>query len=151
MEIQVGEYVRTNQGYIGKLEDIDKEFMYFDNVIMCYYEKAPLLPINMKLPDGTFLKAEDYIVKHSFNIIDLIEKGDFVKLEYYVAKYKKRITRFFEISKIDGWQFVGLENEHCHFTYDLEKNRWLDGKGYNPKIKSIVTKQQMEAMEYEVK
>ena len=30
-------------------------------------------------------------------------------------------------------------------------NWWLDGKGYNPKIKSIVTKEQMEAIEYEVK
>lgn len=133
-KIQVGEYIRTKDGYIGKCQKID---VYYGDI---------LIRTELKRIINDF-----EVIKHSSNILDLIEKGDFVKLEYYVAKYKKRITRFFEISKIDGWQFVGFENEHCHFTYDLEKNRWLDGKGYNPKIKSIVTKQQMEAMEYEVK
>lgn len=141
MVLELNEYVRTKDGIIAKVIGVQSggiEKYFLDKEI-------PMLNFLNQL------SAENVVVKHSFNIIDLIEEGDFVKLEYYVAKYKKRITRFFEISKIDGWQFVGLENEHCHFTYDLEKNRWLDGKGYNPKIKSIVTKQQMEAMGYEVK
>lgn len=121
MEIQVGEYVRTNQGYIAKLEDIDKEFMYFDNVIMCYYEETKLLPINVEMLDGIFLKAEDYVVKHSFNIIDLIEEGDFVNDKKVKINYKDAIL--FE----DGENIVEQQ------------------------IKSILTKEQFQAMEYEVK
>lgn len=42
-EIKVGEYVRTKQGYIAKLESVDDDFMFFDDMIYCDYEEAPLL------------------------------------------------------------------------------------------------------------
>lgn len=140
-KLQVGEYVRTNQGYIAKLEDIDKEFMYFDDVIMCYYEKSNLLPINMKMLDGTFLKAEDYIVNHSFDIKDLVEKGDFVN--------------GYEVDDFDGY-----DEEGNYFENDLGIPIYDDANmdcivEYRPirlmEIKSIVTKEQFKAMEYEVK
>lgn len=134
MEIQVGEYVRTNQGYIAKLEDIDKEFMYFDNVIMCYYEETKLLPINVEMLDGIFLKAEDYVVKHSFNIIDLIEEGDFVNR--------------LEIEKItEPTQYTNYKKT----LYCSESEGLYKGVFFNNDIKSVVTHEQMEAMEYEVK
>jgi len=78
-DININEYVRTKQGYIAKLQNKDNEFLYFDNSIYCYYEESPLLPINMKLLDGTYIKAEEYIAKHSKNIIDLIEERRFCK------------------------------------------------------------------------
>lgn len=62
MEIEVGEYVRTKMGTIGKFKYYgdDKENIYFknDRGTTCVYEKE--------------------IVKHSKNIIDLIEEGDYV-------------------------------------------------------------------------
>lgn len=74
MNIEVGEYTRTKQGYIAKLRNKDNDYLYFDNSIYCFYEEDPILPINEKLLDGTYIKAEEYITKHSKNIIDLIEE-----------------------------------------------------------------------------
>lgn len=89
-----------------------------------------------------------YIVNHAFNIINLIEDKDLATLEYYIAKYRKRITRIFDISKINN--IIKFENLHCDFMYDLDKNKWINGKGYNVKIKTILTKEQYQANCYTV-
>ena len=69
MDIKVGEYGRTNKGNI---------FIYA-NVVD---EKGNKLDYIMKLVDGRpikyYLSKDEQIVKHSFNIIDLIEVGDFI-------------------------------------------------------------------------
>lgn len=61
-EISIGDYVRTRMGTIGKFKYYgdDKENIYFknDRGTTCVYEKE--------------------IVKHSPNIIDLVEQGDYV-------------------------------------------------------------------------
>lgn len=130
MEIKVGEYVRTNQGYIAKLEDIDKEFMYFDNVIMCYYEETKLLPINVEILDGTFLKAEDYITKHSFNIAEILEEDDYVNgMRVSYVRFPNDPYEPTEIYVLD---------KHINFIFASD-------------IKSVVTHEQMEAMEYVIK
>ena len=67
-EIKEGEYIRTKQGYIAKVEDIEGNIIMCDSDIYSYYEVAPILV-------GEQMKL---ITKHSFNIIDLIEVGDFV-------------------------------------------------------------------------
>lgn len=58
--IEVGEYIRTSNGIIAKLERIKSElrYKYWANNGECYTEKA--------------------IKKHSFNIIDLIKEGDYI-------------------------------------------------------------------------
>ena len=73
-EIKVGEYVRTRDG-ICKLLEIDKEYMW------CGYVDKP------------FWLRLDNIVKHSFNIIDLIEEGDYVNGEKVsnISKYRIQI------------------------------------------------------------
>lgn len=73
-EIQVGEYVRTTQGYIAKITDIDNNFIHADDTIYCGYEESSLMFIEEKMLDGTTFRAEDYILKHSPDIIDLIEE-----------------------------------------------------------------------------
>ena len=65
--IEVGEYVRTNDGHIGKLirierDDIDtslKWYVFNDDKNERYVNKP-------------------YVIKHSKSIIDLIEVGDYV-------------------------------------------------------------------------
>lgn len=69
----VGDYVRTKQGYIAKLEKITKDFLHFDNTIYNRYEASSILPIDEELLDGTHLRAVDFIIKRSPNLIDLIE------------------------------------------------------------------------------
>lgn len=128
--IENGEYVRLQYGKIDKVKDTD---YYMQQYIEC--EKG--------------LYPKENIVKHSKNIIDLIEYGDIVVLEYYVRKYGKRISRKFEIENLDN-KVIYFDNRHCSFCYDLEQDKWRDGKGYNPKIKSIVTKEQFKAIAYKV-
>lgn len=84
----------------------------------------------------------------SHNIIDLIENEDIVEIEYRAPKYKGRITRPFIVNRcIDS--FITFENLHCIWYMRFENGKWTwqRSKGFNPKIKSIVTKEQFESME----
>mgnify|MGYP007024594893 CR=1 FL=1 len=66
-EIEVGEYVRTNKGNIGKVVEIrlglNKDTELYQNVYML---------------DNGLWTILDYIANHSKQLIDLIEVGDFV-------------------------------------------------------------------------
>lgn len=65
-EIKVGEYVRTNDG-IFKVTKIDGLYIYLDKE---YFDNQ-----YQTMRDVTF---KERIVKHSFNIKELIEEGDYV-------------------------------------------------------------------------
>ena len=103
--IEVGEYVRTKSGKIDKV--INNNY-YMPQYIEC--EKG--------------IVDKENIVKHSKNIIDLIEVGDFVNRE--------------RILDITGDYIHTNETDHNRFY--LEKH-----------IKTILTKEQMEANQYVVK
>lgn len=112
-EIKVGEYVRTKQGKIRQLKSIVAQYYITDR-----------LHIN----DNNQFKIED-IIKHSPNIIDLIEVGDYVNGERVIDIAQGEIKAI--------------------YTENIEQKLALIPKT-NKDIKSIVTKQQMEAMEYKV-
>ena len=67
-EIQVGEYVRTNNGHIGKLIRIERDDIDISLKWYVFDDKKNERYIN-----------KPYIVKHSKNIIDLIEERRFCK------------------------------------------------------------------------
>lgn len=128
-------YVRTKDG---------------DMFILDKIEDNHLIPRYVHIP---YIITEEDVLKTSHNIIDLIEDEDIAVIEYYVSKYRQRITRMFECSlfKSKEDEFVIFENKHCDWWYDKNKKEWTRAKGYNPKIKSIVTKEQLEAIQYVVK
>ena len=68
-DIEVNEYIRTNKGNIGKVVEIrlgfNKDTQLYQNVYM--------------LDNGLWTILE-YIVKHSKQLIDLIEVGDIVRI-----------------------------------------------------------------------
>lgn len=105
MEIQVGEYVRTSKGKIFK------------------YSKG-----------RTYLGKDNQIVKHSFNMMDLIEEGDIV--EYTVNKLTiskiARIRKYKEARTFK--EYLGAEG------YKLEQI----------KIIRLLTKEQFQNVSYEV-
>lgn len=70
MDIEVGDYVRTNDGRIFRVYKIDNK-----NSKYTLYSDEFTRPINYK------------VTKHSKNIIDLIEVGDFVNGNRVVDKY----------------------------------------------------------------
>lgn len=112
-EIQVGEFVRTDKGNIGKIKEIrigkNEETNTYQNIYI--------------LDNGLFTII-DYIVKHSFNLINLIEKND------YVNGYK-----------VDFVQNNEVVYNHNH-PYKLNM--------FAKDIKSIVTHEQFSSLEYKV-
>lgn len=134
-------YVRTKYGIIEKIEDV-LEFDGTDYYLNSFHTAVKVdRETNVAGNKGRITKA-------SYNITDLIEENDLVVIEYYVSRYRKRISRIFEVTK-DGNKLY-FDNRHCCWSYDLLKHKFLQAKGYNPKIKSVLTKEQFESMKYEV-
>lgn len=91
---------------------------------------------------------EDTVIKASFDIIDLLEEGDLVGIEYYSPQSEERVTRLFEVNCKYG-KSMNLMNSHFQFLV-------LDGKfskkseEFEPVIKTIVTKEQIKQISYKV-
>ena len=120
-KIEVGEYIRTKEGIIGKLENIN-EFRPPENKYAVEINEE-LYFIGDKQLEGT---------KHSKNIIDLIEVGDYVNgAETVSEKYRYNNINFINVdSKI---------------SYG-----WGEGAIMESEIETIVTKEQFKEMEYRV-
>lgn len=67
MEIEVGEWIRSKDGFIGKVQKINYDNMEKSNYYIC--EKDNVMASNYL----------ENIAKHSKNIIDLIEVKDVIK------------------------------------------------------------------------
>lgn len=110
MKLEVGMYCRYNNFQnkikIAKIKGIQKA----DEVFQYDY-------INFDNADG---ELETNIIKASYNIIDILQVGDYVN--------------GYEVTSKD--QFLGFGNHDWYMT--------------NDEIKSIVTKEQMEQMAYKV-
>ena len=127
MEIKVGEYVRTKDGVIFKILTKDKSD--FGNHYYGITDNENYS--NYTYGKGSHNDIKNKILKHSFNIIDLIEIGDFVNG-----------MKVNDISKIQ------------RFNKPIQKCLWANiDDGYdiiNEEIKTILTKEQMEANQYVV-
>ena len=122
MEIKVGEYIRTEEYGIIKLKEM-------------YFEEGNLNIIDDKNNGYTFYdigddELVDNLSKHSPNIIDLIEIGDYVngcKVIDIVKGYKVIIDKL-ELDTTTGiYKNIGIKD-----------------------IKTIVTHEQFKGMEYKV-
>lgn len=119
MEIEVGEYVRINKDFrticigIGKVVNKNQDTIY---IKMSNND----LPISFNI---------NSIVKHSKNIIDLVEKGDYVNGQKVID-----VTDGF----VNGTMEIELSNHRKIYRTHIED------------IKSIVTNEQFENIEYKV-
>lgn len=113
-KLKNGEFVRTKKGSIDKLKfyGIYTELVYFEN------------------NKGMTCVTKNEIANHSFDIIDLIEEGDYVN--------GKRVIYVASIENKDD------EEELCVFVEETQD--CIEAKD----IKSIVTKEQFESMKYVV-
>ena len=128
--MQVGDYVRTKQGYIRQIKEIYDHILYYVNL-----DKSITMERYGKFEPITQLDRDtiDEIIKSSPNIIDLIEVGDYVN--GYLVK------------DIDyAFDDVVMNNKNARIVpyIDCNKNNYIDD------IKSIVTKEQFEEMEYKI-
>ena len=121
MKLEVGQFARLKSGYICKIININD----FREPNMKYGVEANYLK------DVMFIGGDDDVVKASYNIIDILERGDYV-------------------SAITGECAViaGVYN-------DINSKKYLRlcnciGEYYEDDIKSIVTHEQMEQIAYKV-
>ena len=74
MRLQVGMYVRTKDGTIAKCDEIIKNFdISFDREVFKVFDNDT--PDVIEIP---WIFKNEYIKKYSFDIIDLIEVGDYI-------------------------------------------------------------------------
>lgn len=125
-EIKVGEYCRTRKGIIGILK---QQFIFGHGV---NYPEPQEWVIDVKGKEYVTTECDvdfDNIVKHSPNLIDLIQCGDYVN--------GKQVSN---VDKVDNTNFI----------------EWTDGDMYKTEIKNdkfietIVTKEQFESISYKV-
>ena len=142
MKIEVGDYVRTVDGVIAKVITISSYYKtkiyHFDNTLYQDWDE-----------DIDFLRdsnLEKIIVKHSKNIIDLIEVGDYVNghlIDYILEENenrKERILRSNRPYRENNTEYKDLIEKGSNFNMVLHIRA--------EDIKSIVTKEQMEAIQY---
>lgn len=131
MELKVGMYVRTKEGYIAKLlhygynTGISGKSHLFDRQIRDISD--------LVYETDNFLwdkELKEYIYNYSYDIIDLIKVGDYVNGHLVKATYLNGVTKY-----------IKLDNAY-------ENN---DGvRTYSEDVKQIVTKEQFENMEYKI-
>lgn len=145
MKLEVGMYVRT-RNYI----DVPSRIAKIEEIRYENFETLIFLD-TYDYRDNNDIRADE-IIKASFEPIDLIEVGDIAIIEYYVPRYRKRITRRFEcdLLKCDEDEYVIFNNKYCSWWYGKNKYKWVNVNGYNPKIISVITKEQFESMSYKV-
>ena len=121
--IEVGEYVRTETGYIGIVENIND-----------FRPPEAKICVDFNVPDLIFLGETD-IIKHSKDIIDLIEVGDYVN-GYKVEEVMEEMgtwKRFLEMTS----NYTNKEIGDCTIREDKD-------------IKTILTKESYMANCYKV-
>lgn len=120
-EIKVEEYVRTDDGIIGKIKRIELDKNDISLKWYVFEKKRP----DINIINEVYIN-KPYIVKHSKNIIDLIEAGDYVN---GMLVRKGRVA--------NGEEKLLVGNHLIHgMALDVVN------------IKSIVTKEQFQKIEY---
>ena len=117
LELRENMYIRTKDGIIAKVDYIDDDTIFFDKDLYRTYGDSI-----------DFLEKDNLerIVKASYNIIDILEKGDYVN-------GREVVDIFYDVN--DNVMNVCVLGS---IVYD------------NNEIKSIITKEQMEQMAYKV-
>lgn len=125
MKLEVGMYVRTTDGII-------------DKVIIDYNGHCASPNCECKhISCAKNYYDEDKIVKASYNIIDILEEGDYVNgSEILDFKYKF-------IEENDNFTNFAVVTENCYLE---DTDSWIIEKN----IKSVITHEQIEQMEYKV-
>lgn len=126
MEISKGMYIRTKYG-ISRIV----EFHERKNNLSCYYLDKNIMEEEKYFSNCIYgyKYYTDQILKASFNLIDLIEVGDYVNGE--------KVTSAESVDKNDTDRYLGF-GDYNYYIHD------------NEDIKDIVTKEQFNACKYVV-
>lgn len=131
-EIKVGEYVRTKRGIAQITDLVCGQDAYFDTENIFESNDIDFYRNNGIDIYGSFFR--DLVVKHSPNIIDLIEEGDYVNGTEVVTVY--------------GYDRYGNDKDELGIIEVVGEEAWGIYLTDIKKIKNIVTKEQFEQMKY---
>lgn len=121
-EVAVGEYVRTKDGFIRKVTQVNKKGSYEG---LCYGAYS----VDERYKNSVGISAKK-IKKHSFNLVDLIEEEDYV----------------------NGSKVVDIcESQYGGEKIIYIGGFGIPRKIYDNMIKSIVTHEQFASVEYKIK
>lgn len=126
MKLEAGMYVRLEN---------DVENIVIINKIANVFETTILTENDGSIYQGEYTKEN--IIKASYNIIDILEVGDYVNGSEVLDFENKYIE------EDDKFVPIGVITENCYLDYT---DSWILEKN----IKTIVTKEQMEQMAYKV-
>ena len=121
LELRENIYVRTKDGIIAKVDYIDDNTIFFDKDLYRTYGDSI-----------DFLEKDNLerIVKASYNIIDILEEGDYV----------------------NGNKVIEIEKNYKFIDGTIRDILWTDTKMqkaiWDETIKSIVTKEMFSSVEY---
>ena len=128
MKLEVGQFVRLKSGYICKIININD----FREPNMKYGVEANYLK------DVMFI-GDDDVVKASYNIIDILECGDIIKL-FMEDDIDGEDTNIFELIAINyNDNEIGVFNSDFQIEFFPIEN-----------LRGILTHEQMEQMAYKV-
>ena len=124
MKLEVGQFARLKSGYIVKVLNVKDDWIETDT----------------KFITRTFPKD---FVKASYNIIDILEVGDYAN-GYYISKIweKDEITNYVNETPIKRKEREIVIQAPSYGGIEILKNK---------NIKSVITHDQIEQMEYNVK
>lgn len=135
MKLEEGMYVRTKKGMMAKIiskEDVSGSL--HKEEIVFILDNGNRLALNSRK-----------VIKARYNIIDLIEEGDYVngyKIDYINSKCETPFLRSNQPYRVDNTLYSTLVEKGKDYNQPLHF--------YNEDIKSIVTKEQFESMKYKV-
>lgn len=129
MKIKVGEYIRTKNGVIAKLEYIHNK----DKV--CWFNKVIYSRYGEEIDFLTTEELPKYVISHSKNIKDLVQKGD------YINGLRVEKNKYGELYVSYVYYGGDIGNQYEVYT------EWIDYLK-NENICSVATKEQFESMEY---
>lgn len=124
MKLEVGMYVRHKPLLSSKYVKINKikEIEEKENCLYIWLEDKDLI-------------TEKYLIKASYNIIDILEVGDYVNGSEVLDFENKYIK------EKDTFVPIGVVTENCYLEYT---DSWIIEKN----IKSVITHEQIEQMAY---
>ena len=101
MEISVGDYVRSKNGSIGKVTKIEDDKYLYENKVLI-----------------TFIGN---VIKHSKNIIELIEEGDIIEFngEKYQVIYDESYNKLGIL--IPNKNYLAIRHSSLEFVFEQNK------------------------------
>ena len=130
MELKEGMYVRDIYGRIDKIIGFKGALIEFEKDLM-----------------GGYIDSNDF-TKASFDILNLIEEGDLLEIQYLSRKYVERVTDLFKVIHSD---------EKCKIFSSSPRNFRIKNNEFSgrdqmvdPRIKRIITKEQIDSVAYRI-